>query len=60
MNYPKTLSIAHGHDGQHDASGSVILAAWQALQLLFAGLCEPAQTAGKNPGAYPATFINLP
>lgn len=60
MNHSHTLSAAAAHGGQHDASGSVVHAAWRALQQLFAGLCEPVQTAGKNPGAYPATFINLP
>lgn len=62
MNYPHILSIAHAHGGQqqHNVSGSTILAAWRALQQLFAGLLEPAQTIAKNPAAYPATFINLP
>ncbi len=62
MNYPDILSVADAHREQppHNAAGSVIVAAWRALQPLFAGLCEPEQTTVTNPAAYPATFINLP
>jgi hypothetical protein len=38
----------------------LVLPHGEALQKLFAGLCEPAQSTVKNPAAYPATFINLP
>ncbi len=62
MNHPNTLSAAQSHRGQDQrgAGGPVGSLAWQALQKLFAGLCEPVQTNCKNPAAYPATFINLP
>jgi len=62
MNDPNTLSVAQSHGGQdpRGAGGPVGSSAWQALQKLFAGLCEPTQSSVKNPAAYPATFINLP
>jgi hypothetical protein len=62
MNHPSTLSVAQSQGGQdpRGAGGPVGSSAWQALQKLFAGLCEPTQTTLKNSAAYPATFINLP
>lgn len=60
MNHPNTLSVAQSHGGQRGAGGAVGSSAWRALQKLFAGLCEPAQSTSRNPAAYPATFINLP
>lgn len=62
MNHPNTLSVAQSHGGQDQrgAGGAVGSSAWRALQKLFAGLCEPAQSISRNPAAYPATFINLP
>ena len=62
MNHLSTLSVAPSHGGQdpRGAGGPVGSSAWQALQKLFAGLCEPTQSSVKNPAAYPATFINLP